>query len=85
MDFTVNVFDVVYCILIIAIIVIIVCIYHKYKNTVRQRITDVMNVINTIYTVCNKLKDVANIDFKHIAKQVDSIEGKITDIANKLK
>lgn len=44
-----------------------------------------MNVINTIYTVCNKLKDVANIDFKNIAKQVDSIEGKITEIANKLK
>lgn len=44
-----------------------------------------MNVINTIYTICNKLKDVANIDFKHIAKQVDSIEGKITEIANKLK
>ena len=44
-----------------------------------------MNVINTVYTICNKLKDVANVDFKHIAKQVDSIEGKITEIANKLK
>lgn len=85
MDFTVNIFDVVYCILIIAVIVIIVSIYHKYKDIVRQRITDVINVINTVYTVCNKLKDVANVDFKHIAKQVDSIEGKITDIANKLK
>lgn len=85
MDFTVNIFDVVYCIFIIAVVAIIVSIYYKYKDTVKQKITDIINVIGVIYTVCNKLKDIANVDFKHIAKQVDSIEGKITEIANKLK
>lgn len=74
------IFDIIYCLVIIAFITIVVCVYKKYK----QAIIELIDTIKIIYNILSKFK-IANDEItNNLIKSIDIINKNNSDISKKL-
>lgn len=74
------IFDIIYCLVIIAFITIVVYVYKKYK----QAIIELIDTIKIIYNILSKFK-IANDEITNdLIKSIDIINKNNSDISKKL-
>lgn len=74
------IFDIIYCLVIIAFITIVVYVYKKYK----QAIIELIDTIKIIYNILSKFKIANDETTNDLIKSIDIINKNNSDISKKL-
>ena len=74
------IFDIIYCLVIIAFVTIVVYVYKKYK----QAIIELIDTIKIIYNILSKFKIANDETTNDLIKSIDIINKNNSDISKKL-